>query len=76
MSTVFQIEKTIAPPSTNRGRGWKYPFGEMEVGDSFLADQSQNWSSIRQAANMWGKRHGVRFTTARVDGGIRVWRVE
>jgi hypothetical protein len=51
----------------------KYPFREMAVGDSFFY---HNPRQIRVAAAMFAKRHpGYKFTTRKVDGGIRVWRI-
>ena len=72
VSPTFVIEKGI-PVAKARGRK-KYPFGDMEVGDSFLADMSQR-QRLANAACFYGKRNNCRFTVRAVEGGIRVWRV-
>lgn len=57
-------------------RNQRYPFGEMEVGDSFLAPLEQ-WGSLRTRASQWKRKHNgsVVFQVKRVLQGIRVWRI-
>ncbi|WP_168220229.1 hypothetical protein [Azospirillum thermophilum] len=53
----------------------KWPFGDMEIGDSFLAAgvPSANAFGGRVVAATY--RTGFKFTMRRVEGGVRVWRV-
>ena len=66
----FKIEKNIPlfPPRASRR---KYPFHEMEIGDSvFLAD--------RKPSNLGGSTACLapkKFAFRNVEGGVRVWRV-
>jgi hypothetical protein len=61
------------PPSQS---GTKYPFGKMEVGDSFLTEASER-QRVSSAANSYGKQHNCKFACRRTaEGGLRVWRVE
>ena len=53
----------------------KYPFPEMEVGDSFFAKASQPAVSGR-AGNFNRKHPDRKFTTRKVEGGTRCWRVK
>lgn len=56
------------------GRPPKYPWAEMEVGDSFKADVPPD--VLRASASGYARRNGGKFIV-RVDGdGSRAWRVE
>jgi hypothetical protein len=64
---MFKIEKGI-PMSKRR----KYPFAEMEIGDSVFIE------GLKSVAEISGSFRGHRpkkFATRQVDGGIRVWRI-
>lgn len=66
----FKIEKGVPIP-TPVGKKKRYHFESMEIGDSvFLAGKTQATTS--HAA----KKTGFKFTVRRMDGGIRVWRIE
>jgi hypothetical protein len=88
MSGLPPIEKgvPIPPPSTG-GRKRKYPFDEMEVGDSFtlpLSGEIGPGGSDRVvcllscAGNRRRKTHGQAFRvrTEREQGVARCWRVK
>lgn len=69
--SAFKIEKGIAPPD---GRCTKYPFDQMDVGDSFEAPDSIN---VRRSASSYAKRHNKAFTCRKPERGakvVRVWR--
>ena len=72
----YEIEQGIEiPPLSSRGRKYKYPWPEMEPGDSvFFSDKTS--SQISGSCQSWGKRHGQKFVTRTVEGGVRVWRTE
>ena len=75
MSGALTLERGI-DPVPERTRAGKYPMRLMSVGESFfVAGEEANFESIRQSAYRWGKRHGRTFRTARVAGGVRVWRL-
>ena len=68
--TAFTIDKDRPIPPTRRQT--KYPFGEMEVGDSFFAENKKAVS----AAHVWASTHpGVKFATRTEGDGVRVWRL-
>ena len=78
----YKIEKGIQLPDRAFGFGQrKYPFAEMEPGDSFFVpceDDKKKRTALRNSImgscrrkKGWGK-----FATRNVKGGIRVWRVE
>ena len=75
----FCIEKNVPLPPARACT--KYPFGDMEVGDSFLVactdDQRRAvLTRVGVAANSHRRRHGRRYSSRTVSGGIRVWRIE
>ena len=71
----FVIEKNIPLPQKRR-RPSRYPFADMNVGDSFLTSNT----SVRGSMIAYAKRHksmGLRFIAeTQADGRIRVWREE
>ena len=71
----IKIEKSIPLPSRGRGRKPIYPFGDMDVGDSFAVSGLEN--RVTSAASWFGKRHGKKFTlrTNSETGETRVWRI-
>lgn len=71
---MFNIDKNVKiPEKLSAGRKPKYPFGSMEVGDSFLCDEHTVYSS----ASWFGKRNGKRFSVQKVDRNLfRCFRVE
>lgn len=70
---MFKIEKNVPMPNGLRTRGSRYPFPQMEVGDSFFAQGSRG--TIASAAHTYGKKHGFRFSSRTEGDGVRVWRV-
>jgi hypothetical protein len=90
---MFKIEKGVPLPPQERGRGAisKYPFAEMEVGDSFSLPLTgekgtggstyYKWDkSTRKLTNAsihHARRHGKKFTVREMkeEGVARCWRV-
>ena len=73
---TYTIEKAIPFPEGKKRRS-TYPFEQMEIGDSFLVplDRDKSPSGIYAAVSNAKKRHNINLTSARVEGGIRVWRI-
>jgi len=53
----------------------KWPFHEMEVGDSFLIPAGQE-KACRSSAWTYGKKHGMKFAVRTEKKGVRIWRIE
>jgi hypothetical protein len=70
---AVRIEKGVPLPRAHRSS--KYPWRQMEVGDSFFAAGVLR-SSLRQQAYAVGRKIGRKFAVRQVEGGTRVWRVE
>ena len=86
---MFMIETGIEmPPRVYTGAGGaakKYPFPEMEVGDSFYFPAKGNSKVAKRravgrmtaSAAGWSKKlPGRKWSVRTVEGGVRVWRVE
>jgi hypothetical protein len=72
---MVAIEKGIPiPPRTRKSRVTKWPFAELEVGDSFLMTgvcRGTAYSTVQSKS----KRFGREFCHRAVEGGFRIWRV-
>jgi hypothetical protein len=74
---TFTIEKAIPIPEHNRKFAKQYPFEQMEIGDSFLVPLAtdKSPSNIYSALSQAKKRLNINLTSARVEGGLRIWRI-
>ncbi len=72
---MYMIEKAIKIPEVNSKKNYKYPWTDMEVGDSFLVDFIDT-SKLRVAAYYHSKTSGRKYTIRIIDNGARVWRVK
>lgn len=77
---MFVIEKNVSMPEAQSGKTRKYPFLDMDVGDSFFAatetseDQRKLGMRIKNAASYIEKKHAMKFSIRKVEGGVRIWR--
>lgn len=71
---MFKIEKNVPFKEQSRGQRFKkYPWGEMEIGDSFFSTTHRGgvYNSARNASK------GGKEFTCRVEGeGSRCWRIK
>lgn len=83
----YKIEKKVPiPTQKGRRRGTsKYPFAEMNVGDSFTIPYDKNkdtyWTkqtSLKQSARRWALLNGKKwdFQTTKEEHTIRIWRIK
>lgn len=76
----IKIETNIAIPDMKRGRT-KYPFGTMNIGESFFSpEENARTAALQFARNAAEKGRTLKFVTRTVeeDGnkGFRIWRTE
>ena len=80
---AYKIETGIDLPSPVSAPGKpKYPWREMQMGDSFFVPLA-NGDAIERLRNRmansaryaWKSGHGE-FTTRTIDGGVRVWKTK
>lgn len=75
---MFEIEKGIKIPEDGNRRNRKYPFREMDVGDSFFVpctdeEYRKIQSTIKSATR---KITPNDFTVRKVENGVRCWRIK
>jgi hypothetical protein len=78
---MYEIETGIEAPVKSRGREPKYPWRELDIGDSFFASVADApGRSLRSSMIHAQKRYGLVLTSrTRVENGvkgIRIWRIE
>lgn len=69
----FKIEKGIPLSKVNLSRPFRYPWAQMEVGDSFIFQGERK--NIATVAHAYGRRHNIKFATRNMPDGVRVWRI-
>ncbi len=73
----IKIDKDIPFRPAIRGkRDSKYPWMEMEIGDSFLFPASLKKSTACNNASFASKSHGKKFVVRKTPEGYRCWRVK
>lgn len=70
----IKIDKGIPVPTSRWGRARKYPFGDLEIGDSFFTDTKQE--TVGSSVAIYAKFNKKKLTTRSENGGTRVWRIE
>lgn len=74
--TEFTIDKNVPMPKPRRPAS-KYPFKELDVGDSVLFSGSDHSGRFFLGALYRAQREtGRKFTTRKTPEGFRVWRIE
>lgn len=70
--SALQIDPDVPMPKSKT----RYPFKEMEVGDSIFFAELSRATSARVSAAQFTQKHEPtwKFTLKRVDGGWRLWR--
>ncbi len=77
MGEKFKIEHGVELPLSRTKRA-KYPFGEMQVGDSFAFD-SASVLRLKSAASYFGIRNNREYSirlTDPVKNEYRCWRIK
>lgn len=77
------VEKNIPiPKEVTMFAVYRYPFREMEAGDSFLVDSTKGFEgtisrhkAVDTARKFASRNPGYRFDYRMTDDGIRIWRV-
>lgn len=69
---LYLIDNNMPMPPIKRSR--LYPFANMQPGDSFKVPREQD-HRLRSAAYYYARKHGMKFTVARMEDGVRCWRV-
>jgi hypothetical protein len=66
----MNIDKNVPIPA-------RFPFADMQAGDSFAVPPEITRYAVSVAAHRYGKKHGLKFTVRRMaDKTLRCWRTE
>lgn len=66
----MEIEKQVPVPK-------KYPFHQMQVGDSFAIPPEKRRTTVAVAATRFGNKNGMKFVVRMMpDRTYRCWRIE
>jgi hypothetical protein len=69
----YKVDKRVPLPNSVKRN--QYPFGEMEVGHSFMFDPAE-YLKVASAGSYYGKRNNKKFSIRNLrDGTYRCWRV-
>jgi hypothetical protein len=63
------IDKGIAITDARKNRKLKYPWNEMNIGDSFFTE-----TNVRMLAWQTGRNTGRKYSARKENNGYRVWR--
>jgi hypothetical protein len=67
---MIKIDKDFPPP-------FKYPFDQMDVGDSFAVPEAIKKNTVSIAARRYGEKSNAKFAFRKFkDGTYRCWRIE
>jgi hypothetical protein len=74
------IQKNIPMEATRESKS-KYPFHEMEVGDSFFIKcdaetMISRRSTVLSSSVYYGKSSGKKFKSRTYSDGFRIWRIK
>jgi len=70
----IKIEKGI-PITNSCGRRPKYPWAQLQVGDSFLASGASNPMNVTNSRMLAERKYGFKFAARSTPDGVRVWRI-
>ena len=76
----FSLETGIPMPDGPQDNRYKYPWRQMQVGDSFFVpvtgDKKRKLYAMKSVIFYQHEKHPEHFEVRVVDGGVRVWRTE
>ena len=74
---MIKIEKGVPVPPAQNGRPVTYPFGEMNIGDSFFVADVGKRFSIYSQVRYYNEKNGrtIQVVQRRESNGVRVWRI-
>ena len=74
---AYQIEKSVPLPARKRNYRSNYPYKDLEIGDSFVVplEKDKSPSAIYASMSSAKRRFDINLTSARVEGGLRIWRI-
>lgn len=75
---MIKIEDGVKMPPPRKGYNHhrtKYPFAEMQVGQSIFFEKGDpDGRRAMEAAYKFGQRRGLKFIVRHDEGSVRIWR--
>jgi len=71
---MIQLDKHVPIPEGMHA-GSKFPWTQMDVGDSFLAPGVKNANSMNSGIAHAQRKTGFTFRSRNTPDGVRVWRI-
>lgn len=71
----IEIEKGVPIPHPYSKRTPKYPWRDMEIGDSFIAHGIKSAASLNTPRAAAQTNTGYKFLVSTTPDGVRVWRI-
>ncbi len=80
---MYKIEKNLAIPTRHNRRQSKYPWADLQIGDSFLVPFNEvnvknERSNLHTSYRQWCRTRQLperKISVQEVEKGFRVWRV-
>jgi hypothetical protein len=72
----INVEKGFPIPEVRKDSMRKYPWKEMEIGDSFFLEGITRNRAGSICNGGMRNNSGKKFSYRSIDGGVRIWRVE
>jgi len=69
----YKVEKGVEIPVKSLSS--IYPFEIMEVGDSFFVDDIEKYEALLNRKSSLKRKINIKICVRKVDGGVRVWRI-
>jgi hypothetical protein len=73
--TEIKIDRDVPLAPRGNSRVSKYPFADMNIGDSFLFPSHRKVTAAGAVCAYARKRTGFKFATRTTPEGVRCWRI-
>ena len=70
---MIKIDKNIPIPPDSRGKSYKYPFEDLQIGDSFVMLSGSRGGCVQNAQRKLGHKYTIRNIG---NNKVRVWRIK
>jgi hypothetical protein len=73
---MYEIERDKPIPDVKRVASMKYPFRNMEIGDSFAIETAVEAARVAAAGWQCFRKNHLKFTVRKDGDSYRCWRIE
>lgn len=80
MEQTLPVDKNIPIPESYKTRPDKFPFAQLQIGDSFFIENVSKrfsiYANLRHFNERNQKSNQIRVVQRREGNGVRIWRIE